>query len=146
MSQPNCQERLRTLFRRASQQSGIAISAISLWELAWLATHGRLDISGTAEAFVERITSRTCNPADHGKGCDSSQPTSSGLLWRPVRPADRCDGLWREGNRLGHQGYENPGLQAESVPSGKREVSLMFVPAICLRTDRLASSNPREPG
>jgi PIN domain nuclease of toxin-antitoxin system len=30
-----------------------------LWELAWLATHGRLDISGTAEAFVERITSRT---------------------------------------------------------------------------------------
>jgi len=45
--------------RRASQQSGIAISAISLWELAWLATHGRLDISGTAEAFVERITSRT---------------------------------------------------------------------------------------
>ena len=45
--------------RRASQGTGIAISAITLWELAWLATHDRLEISGTAEAFVEKISSRT---------------------------------------------------------------------------------------
>ncbi len=45
--------------RTSSQTGGLAISAITLWELAWLATHGRLDIAGTAEAFVERITSRT---------------------------------------------------------------------------------------
>lgn len=45
--------------RNASETGGIAISAITLWELAWLATHGRLDIAGTVEAFVERITSRT---------------------------------------------------------------------------------------
>lgn len=45
--------------RKASHAGGIAISAITLWELAWLATHGRIIISGTAEAFVERITSRT---------------------------------------------------------------------------------------
>ena len=45
--------------RNASETGGIAISAITLWELAWLATHGRLDIAGTVEAFVEKITSRT---------------------------------------------------------------------------------------
>jgi PIN domain nuclease of toxin-antitoxin system len=45
--------------RRASAETGIAISAITLWELAWLATHDRLNITGTTEAFVERIVSRT---------------------------------------------------------------------------------------
>ena len=49
----------REAIRRASEETGIAISAITLWELAWLATHNRLDISGTVEAFVERISSRT---------------------------------------------------------------------------------------
>jgi PIN domain nuclease of toxin-antitoxin system len=49
----------REAIRGASKAGGIAISAITLWELAWLATHGRLDIAGTAEAFVEKITSRT---------------------------------------------------------------------------------------
>jgi PIN domain nuclease of toxin-antitoxin system len=43
----------------AGQEGGIAISAITLWELAWLATNGRLDITGTVDAFVERISSRT---------------------------------------------------------------------------------------
>jgi PIN domain nuclease of toxin-antitoxin system len=45
--------------RAASQSGGLAISAMTLWELAWLATHGRLEITGTVEAFVERISSRT---------------------------------------------------------------------------------------
>jgi PIN domain nuclease of toxin-antitoxin system len=45
--------------RRASQGTGIAISAITLWELACLATRGRLEIPGTAEAFVEKVSSRT---------------------------------------------------------------------------------------
>jgi PIN domain nuclease of toxin-antitoxin system len=45
--------------RAAPKEGGIAISAITLWELAWLATHGRLRISGTADAFVERISSHT---------------------------------------------------------------------------------------
>ena len=49
----------RETIRSASQQTGIAISAISLWELAWLATHRRLDITGTVDDFVERISSRT---------------------------------------------------------------------------------------
>jgi len=50
------------LSRKASQAirdgGGIAISAITLWEVAWLAANERLDISGTVEAFVERIASR----------------------------------------------------------------------------------------
>ncbi len=45
--------------RQASRAGGTAISAITLWELAWLMTNGRLDISGTVEAFVEEIAART---------------------------------------------------------------------------------------
>ncbi len=45
--------------REAIRTGGIAISAITLWELAWLMTNDRLDISGTAEAFVEEIAART---------------------------------------------------------------------------------------
>jgi PIN domain nuclease of toxin-antitoxin system len=41
----------------ARREDGLAISAISLWELAWIATHGRLSFTGTVDAFVERITS-----------------------------------------------------------------------------------------
>jgi PIN domain nuclease of toxin-antitoxin system len=49
----------REAIRRASAETGIAISAITLWELARLATHDRLNTTGTAEAFVEQIVSRT---------------------------------------------------------------------------------------
>lgn len=48
----------RDAIRKASREGGTAISAITLWELAWLMTNGRLDISGTAEAFVEEIAAR----------------------------------------------------------------------------------------
>jgi PIN domain nuclease of toxin-antitoxin system len=44
--------------RRAGRAGGIAISAITLWELAWLATHGRLQLAGTVEAYLEEISSR----------------------------------------------------------------------------------------
>jgi PIN domain nuclease of toxin-antitoxin system len=47
------------VIRLASQEGGLGISAITLWELARLATHGRLALTGTVEAFVERIASRT---------------------------------------------------------------------------------------
>jgi PIN domain nuclease of toxin-antitoxin system len=45
--------------RAASESGGLAISAITLWELAWLATHGRFNFSGTVGDFVERLSSRT---------------------------------------------------------------------------------------
>lgn len=44
--------------RRASRSGGIAISAITLWELAWLATHGRLQPTGTVEAYLDEVSSR----------------------------------------------------------------------------------------
>ena len=48
----------RSAIRRAGRAGGLGISAISLWELAWLATHGRIEMAGTVEAFVEEATKR----------------------------------------------------------------------------------------
>lgn len=44
--------------RKASQEGGIAIAAITLWELAWLASQQRLQITGTVEAYLAEITAR----------------------------------------------------------------------------------------
>ena len=38
--------------RRANRAGGLAISAITLWELAWLVTNGRLQVTGTVEAPI----------------------------------------------------------------------------------------------
>jgi PIN domain nuclease of toxin-antitoxin system len=48
----------RQAIRRASRSGGIAISAITLWELAWLVTHGRLETTGTVEAYLDEVSSR----------------------------------------------------------------------------------------
>ncbi|HME13287.1 MAG TPA: type II toxin-antitoxin system VapC family toxin [Candidatus Acidoferrum sp.] len=44
--------------RDAHRGGGLAISAVSLWELAWLMTNRRLGIAGTVEQFVEEIAAR----------------------------------------------------------------------------------------
>jgi len=44
--------------RGAAGSGGIAIAAITLWELAQLMTLGMLRISGTVDAFVEEIAAR----------------------------------------------------------------------------------------
>jgi PIN domain nuclease of toxin-antitoxin system len=44
--------------RRAIRAGGIGISAITLWELAWLASHNRLQLTGTLEAYLEEVSSR----------------------------------------------------------------------------------------
>jgi PIN domain nuclease of toxin-antitoxin system len=44
--------------RNASSTGGIAIAAITLWELAQLMTAGRLRITGAVDAFVEEIAGR----------------------------------------------------------------------------------------
>jgi len=43
--------------RKALQTDCIGIAAITLWELAWLATTGRLEPGGTVRSFIERVTS-----------------------------------------------------------------------------------------
>ncbi len=42
--------------QKASQEGGIAIAAITLWELAWLATHRRIQVIGTVDAYLEEVT------------------------------------------------------------------------------------------
>ena len=43
--------------RRANKAGGIAVSAITLWELAWLVSHGRLQVTGTVESYLEEVSS-----------------------------------------------------------------------------------------
>jgi len=40
-------------------KGGLAISDITMWEMALLAARGRICLTGTIEAFVEEICSRT---------------------------------------------------------------------------------------
>lgn len=44
--------------QRAHREGGLAIAAVSLWELAWLMSNRRVGIAGTVEAFVEEIAGR----------------------------------------------------------------------------------------
>ena len=44
--------------RAARQNSGVAIAGITLWELAWLAEHHRVAITGSVESFVRETVSR----------------------------------------------------------------------------------------
>jgi PIN domain nuclease of toxin-antitoxin system len=44
--------------RRANRAGGSAISAITLWELAWLVSRGSVRASGTVEASLEEVSSR----------------------------------------------------------------------------------------
>jgi PIN domain nuclease of toxin-antitoxin system len=45
--------------RTSVRSGGLAISAMTIWELAWLATHGRLNLKEPVDDFVEELTSRT---------------------------------------------------------------------------------------
>jgi PIN domain nuclease of toxin-antitoxin system len=41
--------------RRASRHGGLAVSAITVWELAWLLARGRIQARGTIEAAVHLL-------------------------------------------------------------------------------------------
>jgi PIN domain nuclease of toxin-antitoxin system len=45
--------------RISHQSGGLAISAMTVWELAWLATHARLHLKESVDDFVEELSSRT---------------------------------------------------------------------------------------
>jgi PIN domain nuclease of toxin-antitoxin system len=49
----------REAIHDSARTGGLGISAITLWEAAWLVTHRRIDFTGTADAFLEEISSRT---------------------------------------------------------------------------------------
>ena len=48
----------REAIHESARTGGLGISAITLWEVAWLATHRRVDFTGTADAFLGEISSR----------------------------------------------------------------------------------------
>jgi PIN domain nuclease of toxin-antitoxin system len=50
--------RARQAIRQARQTTGIAVATITLWELAWLAENGRIQISASVESFVREIVAR----------------------------------------------------------------------------------------
>ncbi len=49
----------REAIQESSRTGGLGISAITLWEVAWLVTHRRIEFTCTPEAFLEEISSRT---------------------------------------------------------------------------------------
>jgi PIN domain nuclease of toxin-antitoxin system len=49
----------REAIHESGRTGGLGISAITLWEAAWLVIHRRVDFTGTADAFLEEISSRT---------------------------------------------------------------------------------------
>jgi PIN domain nuclease of toxin-antitoxin system len=42
----------------ARAKDGVAVASITLWELAWLAENGRVQVSGTVESFVRGCVSK----------------------------------------------------------------------------------------
>ena len=58
MTEPNRLSRpASSAIRGAKRSGGIALSAISLWEFAWLASHSRVQIVGTVETYLGEISS-----------------------------------------------------------------------------------------
>lgn len=48
----------REAISAARNHGGVAIAAITLWELAWLAQNRRIQISGSVESFIHETTAR----------------------------------------------------------------------------------------
>ena len=42
--------------RKQLKSDCVSIAAVTLWELSWLATNGRIDPGGTVPAFLKKIT------------------------------------------------------------------------------------------
>jgi PIN domain nuclease of toxin-antitoxin system len=84
---PHLSRSANSAIRRAQRTDGIAISAITLWELAFLVSRGRLGIVGTLEDYLELVTSRaTVFPITHQVAIAATQ--------LPLNfPTDPCDRL-----------------------------------------------------
>ena len=48
----------REAIREARQKTGVAVASITLWELAWLAENGRIEVAGSVESFVRETAAR----------------------------------------------------------------------------------------
>lgn len=73
--------------RTSVRNGGLGISAITIWELAWLATHGRLNLRKPVDTFVEELTSRMAiRPITARIGILANQLPAT-------YPSDPCDRL-----------------------------------------------------
>ena len=50
--------RAKDAIRTARREGGLAVAAITLWEIAWLAHNGRIQTSATVESFVRECTAK----------------------------------------------------------------------------------------
>lgn len=58
-SEPKQLSRLaREAIREARERTGVAVATITVWELAWLAENGRIQISASVESFVRETVAR----------------------------------------------------------------------------------------
>lgn len=80
-------EKARDAIGRSHSEGGLAISGITLWEIAWLATHHRINFAGTVESFVQKISSQTSIRAITPKIAALATQFPSAY------PADPCDRL-----------------------------------------------------
>jgi PIN domain nuclease of toxin-antitoxin system len=51
-------KRAHEAIREARKKTGVAVATITLWELAWLAENGRIQVSGSVELFVRETVAR----------------------------------------------------------------------------------------
>jgi PIN domain nuclease of toxin-antitoxin system len=51
-------KRAHEAIRKARQGTGVAVAAITLWEIAWLAHHQRIVTMGSVESFVRETVAR----------------------------------------------------------------------------------------
>ena len=52
-------QKAREAIREARQKTGIFVASITLWELAWLAENGRIQVSVSVESFVRETVARS---------------------------------------------------------------------------------------
>jgi PIN domain nuclease of toxin-antitoxin system len=51
-------QKARDAIREAREKTGVAVASITLWELAWLAENGRVQVSVGVESFIRETVSR----------------------------------------------------------------------------------------
>jgi PIN domain nuclease of toxin-antitoxin system len=51
-------QKAREAIREAREKTGIFVAGITLWELAWLAENGRIQIAMSVESFVRETAAR----------------------------------------------------------------------------------------
>ena len=83
--------------RRARRDGGIAVSAITVWELAWLIASGRIQAYGTVEASIrlllEDVTVRPITPEIAALATQFSDDYSNDPSDRLIGATARAEGL-----------------------------------------------------